>query len=59
MSTGGKAVSSVAVKSVDSRSVLSAGDIQLCHVWGHPLTFQAFFPLDGAHHLYLQSGYRN
>ena len=53
MSAGGKAVLSVAIKSVDSRSILSAGDIQLCHVRGHPLTFQGFFSLGGAHHLYL------
>ena len=34
---------SVAIKIMNARRILSAGNIQLCHVWGHPLTIQAPF----------------
>ena len=34
---------SVAIKIMNARPILSAGNIQLCHVWGHPLTIQAPF----------------
>ena len=40
-----KAMLSVAIKIMNPRPILSAGNVQLCHVWGHPLTVQALLLL--------------
>ena len=40
-----KAMLSIAIKIMNPRPILSAGNVQLCHVWGHPLTVQALLLL--------------
>ena len=40
-----KAMLSVAIKIMNPRPILSAGNVQFCHVWGHPLTVQALLLL--------------